>query len=336
MSAHRPTVSVMIPTFNRMELLKTSLESVLAQTFEDFEVVISDNASTDGTEDMVRAYPDARIVYAKNPENIGWQRNMSVVLAMAKGEFLGFLPDDDLMMPDNLAMKVAMLRQHRQMGLVHSKYHVIDGAGVIVKSNTMWGHGSERDLHAVESGQAVLRRLLLGYNTINLPTVLFRRECYDRLGGFSRKLHHTDDYEYWMKIAVHYDVGFLAAPLVKWRVHAGTLSSKFVQGSKTGVSDDGLREQVLAKHMILATYRDHIEDYDALKRAVDREVRDRVVLQADLSLDENGRQHLVRRFLIGMCREFPRLCWSPRVWWTFGKTLLSPQLISLIKRVGVR
>ena len=334
MTGRAPTVSVCIPTYNRAKLLQQAIESVLAQTFEDFELVISDNASTDETEQVVKSYSDTRVIYSRNSHNIGWNGNMNQVLSLARGEFLTIIPDDDLMMPENLARKVAVLRPNPRVGLVHSKYHLIDPEGRVVRSNTNWGHGPDRSADAVEPGHEVLRALLLGFNSINLPTVLFRRTCYERLGGFTDLLSHTDDYEYWMRIAAHDDVAFLAEPLVKWRVHSGTLTSQYILAGATGISNEGLQEQLLAKRMILDKYGHGIPDSADLKKAVRRETRDRVTLQADLMLDAEGKQGEARAFLFKMCRAFPELYLRSTIWKTVLKTFLSRRSVLLLKRLS--
>ena len=334
MTDRRPAVSVLIPTYNRAWLLKQSLESVLAQTWSDFEVVISDNASTDDTERLVKSYKDERIVYWRNQENIGWQRNMWQVLSLAKGDLMGFLPDDDLMMPENLASKVAVFTQYPNVGLVHSKYHVIDENGKIIRPDTNWKHGPDRTVDAVEPGANVLKALLVGFNTINLPTVLFRRTCYERLGGFATQLYHADDYEYWMKVAAHYDIAFLAKPLVMWRFHSGTLTNQYCAGSVTGVSNEGLREQLLAKYLILDAYPSRVPDYAHVRQAVDHVAVERVASQAEAALEAGNTPRDVRIFLLAMCRQFPRLLTSLVLWRTFAKTILSRRIILWLKRVG--
>lgn len=336
MTDKRPVVSVLMPTYNRAWLLKQSLESVLAQTWSDFEVVISDNASSDDTERLVKSYRDERIVYWRNQENIGWQRNMWQVLSLAKGDLMGFLPDDDLMMPENLASKVAVFTQYPNVGLVHSKYHVIDENGKIIQPDTNWKHGPDRTVDAVEPGANVLKALLVGFNTINLPTVLFRRACYERLGGFTTQLSHADDYEYWMKVAAHYDIAFLAKPLVMWRFHSGTLTNQYCAGSATGVSNEGLREQLLAKYLILDAYPSRVPDYAQVRQAVDHVAVERVASQAEAALEAGNTPRDVRIFLLAMCRQFPHLLTSLVLWRTFAKTILSRRIILLLKRLGQR
>ncbi len=331
--AASPTVSVLIPTYNRAGFLKQAIASVLAQTFGDFELVISDNASTDDTQALVKSYSDARIIYSRNPYSIGWQANMKRCLALARGEYVTFLPDDDLMMPENLERKVGILRRYPHVGLVHSRFHMIDKEGQIIRDSTNWGHGPERDFDVIESGYAVLKRMLTGFCEVNLPTALFRRNVRDRVGEWTDQLHHTDDYKYWMRIAVCYDVAYLASPLIKWRWHKDSLTSQHIKESATGVTAEGLCEQLLAKRLVLERFGHRIPKVAALKRMVRQETRNRVILQADVMLDNEGSPHEVRAFLLKMCRIFPDLCLSFNVWKTFLKTVLSPRSVQILKAI---
>lgn len=326
-----PTVSVLIPTYNRAALLGQAIESVLAQTFTDFELVISDNASTDNTQAIVKSYSDNRIRSFVNPRNIGSSRNMKQCLAFARGEYVTFLPDDDLMMPENLERKVDILRRYPRVGLVHSRFHIVDGEGHTVRENTNWGHGAERDTDAIESGHAVLKRMLTGFCEINLPTAVFRKAVYDRLGEWTDTLNHADDFEYWMRIAVFYDVAYLASPLIRWRWHTGSLTSQQVKGEITGITGEGLREHLSAKRSILRRYWREIPDGRALKQIVQQETRNRVILQADVMMDNQATRRETRVFLLQMCRTFPELYLSFGVWKTLLKTVLSRRSVQMLK-----
>jgi len=323
-----PIISLCMPTYNRAGMVREAIDSILAQTFADFELIVSDNASTDGTEDVIRSYKDPRIVYSCNPTNIGCHHNINKCLSLAKGEFIGIFMDDDIMMPDNLSQKMALFRKHPSVGLVHSKYHVIDGAGALVRSNTNWGHGPDRDTDVVEDGQEVLKQMLLSRNIINMPTVVFRRCCYEQLGGFDDAFAHADDWEYWMRIAVHYDIGFIASPLVKWRVHSGSLTSTEVQSRNTFLSHEGLREELLAKRMILMRYGHKIREGRDLMRRVQAEASVRVLEHLNIHMGGGGPNKPVRNFILKVWRDFPELFGSFEVWKLFVKSVLPVGRIS--------
>jgi glycosyltransferase involved in cell wall biosynthesis len=239
-----PRVSVCIPTFNRSPLLRQSIRSVLEQSFQSFELIVSDNASTDDTEQIVKSFGDDRITFAGNTKNVGMLSNWNRCLQLARGEFIAILPDDDLMKPENLAEKVATLSHNGNLGLVHSKYDLIDGDGQVLRENTNWGHGPDRQSDAIDGPEITLIPMC---NMVNTPTVVLRRACYDRLGGFSRGAGFAFDYEYWMRIGVYYKVAFLAKPLVKWRIHSG--AATHVHLGKNDVHK--LRQVICAKRLLL-------------------------------------------------------------------------------------
>lgn len=334
MAESRPAVSVCIPTYNRANLLAEAVDSVLSQTFRGFELVISDNASGDDTPSVVRSYRDPRIRYVRNERNVGHKENWNQCLRLARGDYVNILPDDDLMMPENLAAKVAILSQHPNVGLVHSKYHLIDEQGQIVKHNTNERHGPDRVCDAFEDGQEVLASMLLTFNTINAPTVLFRRECYERLGGFTDRLELAFDWEYWMRIAVYYDVAFLAQPLIKWRIHSESLTAQNIYTDGNLLTTRALREEVAAKRLIVENHLHAIRDGRSLKKRVKRERISRIIGRAKAMLGDGGPDEEVRRFLLEMVAVFPEILFAKETWKVFLKSIMSRPTIEALKRVS--
>ena len=105
-----PLFTLAIPTYNRAALLAEALQSARAQTFDDYEIVVRDNASTDGTAELVRSHGDPRLRYHRNAENVGWHRNFELLAEDARGEFLVYLQDDDLLHPDFLSRAAQAFR----------------------------------------------------------------------------------------------------------------------------------------------------------------------------------------------------------------------------------
>jgi glycosyltransferase involved in cell wall biosynthesis len=126
---HRLTVG--LPVYNGASLIEESLDALLGQSFTDFELVISDNASTDGTEDICRAYAkaDDRVRYVRLPRNIGACPNHNILVELARGELFKWASSDDLYGRDLLARCVAVLDERPEIALVHSHQGIIDGAG---------------------------------------------------------------------------------------------------------------------------------------------------------------------------------------------------------------
>ena len=127
----RPRVSIGLPVYNGERFLEESIDSLLAQTFKDFELIISDNASTDSTEAICRSYAarDKRIRYFRNSENLGAARNFNLVFELAKGEYFKWASHDDLCHPDFLARSVEVFDRDPEVVLCYSRTTHIDEEG---------------------------------------------------------------------------------------------------------------------------------------------------------------------------------------------------------------
>lgn len=328
MPTRSPQVSVCVPTYNRAAILGEAVASVLAQTFADFELIIFDNASEDDTEAVVRSFDDERVFYARNPRNVGPLENMNRCLLRSRGKFIAFLPDDDMMEPENLTEKVAVLNANPAVGLVHSSYDLIDQCGRVTKANTNWGHGPDRTLDVIEDRRELLAAI---YNWINLSTVLFRRACYERLGGFTSgfagKIGLAFDYEYWMRIALYYDIAFLAKPLVKWRIHGDSMTNKHLASDETRK----LRQVLAAKRFLLTTRSADIPP-DLRQFILDR-ARTSVLSHAETVLEKQVPSAQTRLFLLESARMFPGILRRGRAWKLLLKSMMSREGIERLKRV---
>ena len=223
LTAAPPRVSVCVPVYNGAEYLGASIASVLAQTWTDFRLLVVDNCSTDATPDVVRSFSDPRIVYHRNRENLGLVGNFNRCLDLADGELVCIWHDDDVMLPDNLARKVAFLDAHPSTAFVHSNVWLIDAAGERYQQH--WHEDSRRDY--VLSGADWLERFALRLAQgplVFIGAALVRRGAYDRAGRVWGAQPSCCDDEMWMRLALCGDVGCLAEPLVENRTHEGRAS----------------------------------------------------------------------------------------------------------------
>jgi glycosyltransferase involved in cell wall biosynthesis len=320
----RPLVSVCIPTCNRATMLRGCIASVLSQTLPDFELIVSDNASNDETCAVVNSFADGRIRYFRNERNIGMRANWQQCLSLARGEYVTILPDDDLMLPDNLQCKAALLTANPAVGMVHSKFHVIDRDGNTIKLDSNYMHGLDRACDAIECKNQLLSA---NANTINAATVMFRRECYHRLGGFSERLDFAIDWEYWMRIAVYYDVAFIAKPLTAWRIHHEACSTRNLGSSKFLK----YREDMKAKKSIADCYVKALPGSHQLRKQIWQQMADRLANNMDIVIANGGKRFTVLCFCIEMCLRYPMLLLSRRVCKIFLKTLLSHKAVMVLK-----
>lgn len=201
----RPVVSVVIPTYNRAAILPRTLRSVLAQTERDIEVLVVDDGSTDGTDELVAGYADPRVRYLPQPRNAGVGAARNRGLREARGEFIAFLDDDDEWLPTKLSRQLACFAHAPDnVGLVYSGVEDHDGAGgVVVRTPTHRGWVYQ-DL--------LLTNVLHGGGS----NVMIRRCAVAAAGLFDEDLAAIEDYDYWVRIARFFAVDFVAEPLVRY------------------------------------------------------------------------------------------------------------------------
>jgi glycosyltransferase involved in cell wall biosynthesis len=268
-----PLVSVCIPTYNRSALLRQALDSVLQQTLTNIEIIVADNASPDDTQALIASYRDSRIHYIRNAKNVGHRENCNLGMRLTTGKYIAILPDDDIMLPENLRRKMEVLEDNRHVGLVHSKYHLIDAEGQITRRNTNWGHGPERSGDIMEDRERILTA---PFNLINWTAALFRRECYQKLGGFTDSIQYAFDWEWFMRIAVYWDIYFLEEALVQWRIHGGSIGCLDVNQEIVK-----LREDLAAKRSLCDKDLGALANATALKKQMAKNIAPRVVAQAE-------------------------------------------------------
>ncbi len=217
-------VSVCLPTYNGADYIEEALHSILNQTYEDFELLVVDDHSTDATLDIVKSFSDPRIQIHRNPERLGIPANWNRCLELAGGEFVCVFHQDDVMLPDNLERKVQLLSTDETVGFVHSGVETLVDESA-PSSFADWIEDATED--TVWGGPEYFRTLLLNGNRVCAPTVLARRRVLLEQGGFDPDLGFACDYAMWLRLCLTYRVGFLARPLVRYRWHGGNASHAY-------------------------------------------------------------------------------------------------------------
>jgi len=212
-----PKVSVIIPTYNRARYLLRALQSVLDQTFQDLEIVVVDDASTDETPQIVKALPDPRIRYFRHQTNMQEAGSRNTGVQNSVGAYIAFLDDDDVWLSQKLAMQVDLLdRKPSKIGAVYSSFLKIDA-----ESGKVLGQWNAEKRGNVSDA-------LREDNWIGIPsTILVRRECFDRVGLFDEKVEFGLDYDMWIRIAQFYEFDYLEEPLVLRSLNHGRLSTNW-------------------------------------------------------------------------------------------------------------
>ena len=212
-----PKISVCLPTYNRALYLRETIASMLAQTATDFELIVSDNCSTDSTAEVVAAFTDPRIRYVRNDENIGHYRNMDRALALARGAYVCVIHDDDVYAPEFLARESEMLDAHPNVGMVHCAVYVVSP-----DRRRLRVHRVSRRTRTASGVREFVR--YLGGHDVCCSTVMCRRDVWRRAGAFEHRLMCAD-WLMWLTVALHTDIGYLATPLVDMRVHGSSMTS---------------------------------------------------------------------------------------------------------------
>jgi glycosyltransferase involved in cell wall biosynthesis len=216
-----PRVSICLPSYNHAQFLPAAIDSILRQTYQDFEIIIVDDGSMDGSlqiaEDYALRHP-SQILVLTHPErrNLGISETVNLAYRHCRGEYWSGLPSDDMLVPDKLERQVAFLDANPNIGWVYSYAKLVDEVGQPLAGFQNFGEDITRDSHPL--------RRLIQKNSIPGMTVLMRRSCTDKVG-----LHETSiiysDWEFWLRMLAKCPVGFLSYPLVLYRTHSYNTSS---------------------------------------------------------------------------------------------------------------
>ncbi|MBA5874284.1 MAG: glycosyltransferase [Nitrospira sp. CR1.2] len=212
-----PRVSVVIPTFNCERFIRRTVDSALAQTYRDFEVIVVDDGSTDGTREIMEEF-GLRVRYLVQ-SNQGASAARNRAIESATGEFIAYLDADDLWAPDKLARQVEYLDAHPACGMIHTEVAVVDE-----QDSVLHARFNQETQRAVPQGACL--RQLLQQSHIQTLTVVERRSAFDRAGKFDLRLPVAQDYLHWIQVVLEgYEVGYLPEPLGLYRWRAGSLMS---------------------------------------------------------------------------------------------------------------
>lgn len=214
-----PRVTALVPCYNGEATLALALDSALSQTYDDFEVVVVNDGSTDRSGEIAHHYAavsGGRVRVVDQP-NAGLPAARNAAIEAGRGEFFALLDADDLWMPQHLERAVAALDARPEVGLVHGNVECIDGDGnsLGVDTSRTW-----------RAGLDAYRVLLLRHEHVCCPSAVFRRECVERVGAFDVAFTGLgcEDRDLWLRIAEHYELHYIDEVVVRYRIHAASMS----------------------------------------------------------------------------------------------------------------
>jgi glycosyltransferase involved in cell wall biosynthesis len=270
-----PKVTVITPNYNHARYLPKRIESILNQTFQDFELIILDDASTDNSREVIEWYAkDPRVKTIFNGQNNGSTfEQWDLGLSHARGEYVWFAESDDYAEPSLLETLVVRLDRHPNVGLAYCQSWVVDQNGNVLHDYVDFFDFYDRASHwraaYVNSGRDESIHYMFWYNTIpNASAVLLRRDILLRAGGSPRYMRLCGDWMTYIKVLSISDIAFVAEPLNYHRRHQGTARHRL---SETGIP---ARETRMVQRELIRRYgledltKPHRDDDDLLTRYV--------------------------------------------------------------------
>ncbi len=206
-----PKLSVMLTFHNAQWYLQEAIDSILSQTFGDFELLLLDDASTDSSLGIVQSYDDPRIRTICHTTKHGIALSRKILLELARGEYVAVLDSDDRAYPARFDTQLKYLDSHADIDLIGSAYHVIDAGGKVIA------------LVRVPLDPVEIRWRLLFGNCLGHSAVMYRKESALRRGGYDEHVVAGEDYDLWIRLARDGKIAQLDVPLVQWRSHKSSV-----------------------------------------------------------------------------------------------------------------
>jgi glycosyltransferase involved in cell wall biosynthesis len=235
-----PKISVCIPTYNSARYLGQAINSVLQQEYNDYELVVCDNASTDGSAEICGGFNDARLRYLRFEDRTNQAGNFNRCLSEARGEYLTLLHADDFILPDFLADRVQKLEDRPTAGFVFGAVHIVDQTSVVTRTSSPWPEDRE-----FGKGE-LLDSLLLGC-IVSPPSLMVRRSSSERLGPFRTDLTWGHDWEWTIRLAEQCCSCYTSRALAAYRVHGESGTAEQIGAAQNGYQERLILRQVLAR-----------------------------------------------------------------------------------------
>lgn len=268
-------VSAIIPVYNTECFIQEAIESVLSQTYKDIELIIVDDASNDRTGEIARSF-GSRLTCISHSANMGPSAARNTGIKHALGKYIAFLDADDVWMPDKIKEQMELLENNNDIALVYSNGYTVNSSGSQI--------GRFFDTIRPKGG-FIFKELLLD-NFIVTSSVIVRKDILNEIGGFNERFSLSEDFDLYLRIAEHYKIDFVDAPLLKHRIHSGSLSKK----KRKFLLDNAIN--------ITGFYRDRIMLSDPrLARKLDKRIAKYMFYIAICSLECGDRQNAVGQYL---------------------------------------
>ncbi len=213
----QPEVSVIIPTFNRAYILKRAIDSVLCQSFQNFELIVVDDGSSDNTREVVESYPDQRIRFVRHARNRGVAAARNSGIRAASAKYIAFQDSDDVWLPEKLERQLDYIRKTNDaVDVVHTRIFRISIDGSI-----SLGPRLKKD-----DKKSAFHKILMKVCCVAVQSVVISRDCFEKVGFFDERLYCASDWEMWLRLSKYCRFYQIDSPLVLSYLQPNSLSTR--------------------------------------------------------------------------------------------------------------
>jgi glycosyltransferase involved in cell wall biosynthesis len=231
-----PKVSFVIPCYKLAHLLSECVNSILSQSYGDFEVLIMDDCSPDNTPEVAASFQDPRVKHVRNEPNLGHLRNYNKGISLSRGKYVWLISADDcLRRPYVLERYVRLMESHPRLGYVFCPAMKLRNGSEV----GICGYSIHGDHDSIFDGRQFVANLIHA-NTIVSASGMVRKQCYDEIGVFPLNMPWAGDWYLWCVFALHTDVGYFAEPMVYYREHELSMTTSFMNQDLGACSADDL------------------------------------------------------------------------------------------------
>jgi len=229
----KPLISVILPSYNHSKYIKESIDSILNQTYQNFELIITDDGSTDNSKEIILSYTDKRIKSYFFKKNKGAVSATNFCIEKSKGKYISILNSDDIYCPQKIEKQINFLLRNKNTSAVFSYAQAIDenSKEIKIENNPL-----EPVVSTKASRTDMLKIFLDSGNILIHPTALIKKSVYKNIGFYDNRLHQIPDFEYWVRMCVAgYNIKVLPEKLIKYRFRENELNTS--NGNRPDVSN---------------------------------------------------------------------------------------------------
>lgn len=218
MAEYNPPITVIIPTYNGASYLHQALESILEQTFKDFEIIVIDDASSDESFEISKEYAaiDPRIRLFQNEKNLGFAGNRNKAISLARGHYIAWQDQDDISFPERLELQFKLLESD-------SKLAMVGGAMAV------FGETGELGIRHYPQNDSEIRKMIFRFSPIALPACMMRKSALLEVGGYSERWSPAGDLDMTFKIGLTHRLANIPQVAIRYRTHENSATNRHLR-----------------------------------------------------------------------------------------------------------